>query len=195
MPGIEEYLKTFDLKIRKKYKDKLLHYADILFETSKKFNLTGLKTREDILLKLVVESLLFFKIKNHAELKRICDIGSGAGIPGIPIAICAPGKKVFLVESVKKKVAFLKRIKVDLSLDNVAINHERAENLGRENRWRERFDCSVARALGPIEKTCELCSPFIKTLGTLVVFTGSEKRFRDKKIKEKLKLKKEGLYL
>ncbi|MDD3625969.1 MAG: 16S rRNA (guanine(527)-N(7))-methyltransferase RsmG [bacterium] len=166
-------------------------YSSLLLEESKKISLTGYKSRAEIFEKLINPSIklsAIFKLNSGA---RIIDVGSGIGIPGIPMAIEMKEMEIYLVESIKKKIDFLNKAKSVLSLNNIEIITGRAEEFGRKEEFREQFDISVCRAIGGLGVSLELLSPFCMVGGKVMVFRGNnEKGHPDfKLIEEELGLK------
>jgi 16S rRNA (guanine527-N7)-methyltransferase len=105
----------------------------------------------------------------HAgEPLRLVDVGSGGGMPGVPLKIAFPGLRVTLVESVGKKAEFLRSTVAQLGLTDVEVVAERAESLARHPEYRDAFDWATARALGPLPVVVELCAPFLSPGGLLV---------------------------
>ena len=105
---------------------------------------------------------------------RCIDIGSGGGLPGIPLAIVFPGLQMTLLESAGKKAAFLREAAAALGLENVSVIVARAEDAARDPDTRESFDLAVARALAPLDVALELCLPFVKPGGLLILPRGSD---------------------
>lgn len=147
---------------------KFERYASLLLEWNEKFNLTAIKNIDDIEEKHFVDSLYMDK---YVELnnRRLLDVGSGAGFPGIPLAIAHPDLKVTLLESNGKKVSFLKEVVKQLKLKNVEIIQGRAEEL----KMRENFDIVTARAVKELNILLELCFYLVKVGGRFVAYKSS----------------------
>ena len=103
---------------------------------------------------------------------RLIDVGSGAGFPGLPLAIARPDLQVTLLDSLAKRIAFLTAVTEALGLTNVRLIHSRAEDGGRDSALRERFDVAVARAVAPLPVLCELLLPFVRVGGRMVCYKG-----------------------
>ena len=142
-------------------------YRKLLLEWNEKFNLTAITDEEEIEEKHFIDSLLptKFVILNKGKL---LDIGSGAGFPGIPLAIYQPNLKVTLLESNGKKVSFLNEVVKQLDLKNVTVSNGRAEDL----KVRSSFDYVTARAVKSLNILVELSIPFVKVHGTLLAYKG-----------------------
>jgi 16S rRNA (guanine527-N7)-methyltransferase len=105
---------------------------------------------------------------------RCIDVGSGGGLPGIPLAIAFPGLQVTLLESVGKKAAFLRDAVADLDLSGVSVRNGRAEEAARDPSERDAYDLAIARALAPLPVALELCLPFARPGGVAVLPRGSD---------------------
>lgn len=149
---------------------KLDLYGEKLQEYNKKFNLTAITETESIYLKHFYDSLCLTKAIDLTKIKNICDFGTGAGFPGMVIAIFFKDLKVYLIESNKKKCEFLSMIKELLNLDNVSVINERAEKYSKENR--EQFDAVTCRAVSHLQIVLELAVPMLKTNGLFVPLKG-----------------------
>lgn len=154
-----------NLALDKKALSLLEEYYNILIEENKKYNLTRIIGKEDVYLKHFYDSLTITKIIN-IEKKNICDLGSGAGFPGLVLAICFPNAKITLIESNGKKCKFLNIVKERLLLNNVNIINARVEEYAKENR--EIFDIVTARAVAPIKHLLEYGVPLVKIKGYFV---------------------------
>ena len=136
--------------------DKELHsldrYYQILKEENSKYNLTRIIEEEEVYLKHFYDSLTITKVVN-IDNRSICDLGSGAGFPGLVLAICFPNAKLTLIEANGKKCHFLNIVKESLNLDNVTIINTRVEDYSKKNR--EVFDIVTARAVAPLKHLLE----------------------------------------
>ena len=140
-------------------------YEKLLREWNEKFNLTAILDDDGILEKHFIDSIYSIKYVDFAN-KSLCDIGSGAGFPGIPLALLIPSLNVTLVESNGKKITFLNEMKKVLELDNVAVIQSRAEEL----KQRETFDYVSARAVTQLNVLSELSIPLLKVKGKLIAY-------------------------
>lgn len=137
----------------------LLKYLDLLSMKNKVMNLTAIREEKDILEKHFIDSLLLTKLINDDE-KNIIDLGTGAGFPGLVLAIFYPEKKFLLVDSVKKKIKFIDEVIEELKLENVKTSSERAEELIKNKR--EKFDLALCRGVANLRIILEYLLPFIK---------------------------------
>ena len=146
--------------------DKELHsldrYYQILKEENSKYNLTRIIEEEEVYLKHFYDSLTITKVVN-IDNRSICDLGSGAGFPGLVLAICFPNAQLTLIEANGKKCHFLNIVKESLNLDNVTIINTRVEDYSKKNR--EVFDIVTARAVAPLKHLLEYGIPLVKVNG------------------------------
>lgn len=143
-------------------------YKDLLLEWNKKFNLTAITDEDEIEEKHFIDSLMLL---NYVSLdnKSLLDVGSGAGFPGIPLAIACPKAKITLLESNGKKVAFLKEVVLQLKLNNVEIVQARSEEFNK----REQFDYVTARAVKELNILLEICFYLVKVGGAFIAYKSS----------------------
>lgn len=141
-------------------------YEKLLLETNKKFNLTAIDDEESVLYKHFVDSLYAAKFVDF-DNKTLCDLGTGAGFPGLVLAIMFPSLNVTLVEANGKKVSFLKEVINELKLHNVEILNIRAEQL---NNLKNSFDYVSARAMTRLNVLVELAIPLCKVNGKLLAY-------------------------
>ncbi len=152
--------------------DKRSSYINEIVEWNKKFNLTGLKPSEDIRLKLYDDSLNISKAVDLSKNIKIVDIGCGAGFPGIPLKIEYPNIDLTLIDSVGKKIDFVKHIIELLELENTRAICSRAEEAAKD--LRERFDVAVSRAVAKLNVLSEYCLPFVKVGGIFIAQKGPD---------------------
>lgn len=107
-----------------------------------------------------------------AQGASLIDVGSGAGFPGLPLAIARPDLQVTLLDSLMKRIHFLDAVVKELGLTNVKLVHSRAEDGGRDVKLREQYDIAVARAVAPLPVLCELLLPFVKVGGRMICYKG-----------------------
>ncbi len=148
--------------------DVFLCYVDLLRKWGKRINLSSVLTDREIIIKHMIDSLTVAEFMPPGS--RVIDIGTGAGFPGIPLSIHDPSLEVTLLESVGKKVAFLKDAKRSLGLSGIDIRHGRAEEIDREGRGG--FDRVVFRALGSIDTVVALGTPYLDIGGEMVIMKG-----------------------
>jgi 16S rRNA (guanine527-N7)-methyltransferase len=149
----------------------LSRYLDVLLAANLRMNLTRISDRAAAEVQHVGDSLTLLPHLPPGAI-RVVDVGSGGGVPGIPLAIVRPDARFMLVESTKKKAAFLKDAVAQLGLSNVSVSEWRAEDVGRSNS-RETFDVAVARAVATLDWLAEWCLPLVKKGGKLLAMKGA----------------------
>ena len=154
---------------------KLSQLEDYMFFTlqeNEKFNLTAHKEIDSFIIKNILDSLLLVKfIDFDISNKTVIDIGSGAGLPGIPLAIYYTNTKFYLLEPIKKRANFLEQVKQKLNLENVTVINGRAEEIFKESDLR--FDFATARAVANLNILLELTIPLLKVGGIFMCYKGS----------------------
>ena len=156
---------------------KLLMYYELLIERNRVMNLTAITEFEDVIIKHFADSLAPLSIECLAKsfTKPNCsllDLGTGAGFPGLTLAIALPETTVTLADSLNKRTNFLEDVKNNLKLDNINVVNGRAEDLGKTSDYREKFDIVVSRAVADYRILCEYCLPFIKKGGIFAAWKG-----------------------
>jgi 16S rRNA (guanine527-N7)-methyltransferase len=161
--------------------DRLGRYLDLMLETNRSFNLTSITDPEEAWTRHIFDSLTLLPYVSGAiesagtNETRVLDVGSGAGLPGIPLAIALPAARVTLLEATGKKACFLERIRDELALGNVDIINERAELAGQNpNAHREKYDLVLSRAVGQLSTLLELTIPFARTGGLVLAIKGAK---------------------
>ncbi|MFD1066990.1 16S rRNA (guanine(527)-N(7))-methyltransferase RsmG [Oceanobacillus locisalsi] len=149
-------------------------YFKELVEWNEKINLTAITDMEEVYEKHFYDCITAAFYTDMTQELSICDIGAGAGFPSIPLKICFPHLKVTIIDSLKKRITFLNHLANKLELTDVAFYHDRAENAGKKEDFREQFDLVTARAVARMSVLSELCLPFVKTGGYFVAMKGSQ---------------------
>ena len=157
------------IKIDENQKNQLVSYMELTLKANESFNLTANDTKESFMIKNIIDSLLIVKNLNLDE-KNILDLGSGAGLPGIPLAIYYKNTNFTLLEPLTKRANFLKEIAQKLGLKNVKVVNERAEIFIKNAR--ESFDFVTSRAVSRLNILLELSIPFLKVGGKLIAYKG-----------------------
>ena len=144
-------------------------YFDELIEWNKMFNLISFKSAEDILYRHFADSLYAAKaVHSTLPLLKFADLGTGSGMPGIPVKIALPHIKMTLVESITKKCSFLENVNQKLSLDMEILN-KRAEEIGQDKNYRAQYDCVLSRAVSKFSPNLEISIPLLKIGGCFIV--------------------------
>jgi 16S rRNA (guanine527-N7)-methyltransferase len=168
---ILEWLSVRKIDLNKATMDKMLVFAEMIHSTNQKFNLTGLKTKDEILTELILKSIEPVCDIIVPRGTRFADIGSGAGIPGIALAMYFDNFSGILIESNQKKVAFIKGVIDELKLKGIEVICSRAEEIAGSAVHREQYDWGFARAFGKLHISIELVAPFVKKNGHLYIYS------------------------
>jgi 16S rRNA (guanine527-N7)-methyltransferase len=150
--------------------DRLNRYLDLLLQANATMNLTRITDRAAAEVQHVGDALTVLPLLAAGNL-RVADVGSGGGVPGIPLAIARGDLQVLLIESTRKKAAFLERAIADLALTNVRVSSDRAEDVGQSD-LRETFDVAIARAVATLDWLAEWCLPLVKVKGKVLAMKG-----------------------
>jgi len=149
-------------------------YFRTLVEWNEKINLTAITNEEDVYLKHFYDCITAAFYYDFNQDLHICDVGAGAGFPSIPLKICFPHVKVTIVDSLQKRIGFLNHLANELKLTDVAFYHDRAENFGKNMKFRETFDIVTARAVARMSVLSELCLPLVKKGGVFIAMKGAQ---------------------
>lgn len=170
--NLKRLLNEINVNITEKQILKFYEYMNLLLEWNEKINLTAITEQNEIILKHFVDCLTIQKyIENN---NNIVDIGTGAGFPGIPLAIMNNKNKFVLVDSLNKRINFLNDVKEKLELENVDAIHARAEEFCQNKMYREKFDIAVSRAVANLSVLAEYLLPAIKVGGKVICMKGSK---------------------
>ncbi|MBQ6400668.1 MAG: 16S rRNA (guanine(527)-N(7))-methyltransferase RsmG [Firmicutes bacterium] len=150
----------------------LLSYMDRILERNRQVNLTAITDREQFIEKHIIDSLACAGTEAFGRSGRIIDVGTGGGFPGVPLAVAFPEKSFILLDSLNKRVKIVDELCRELGIVNVTAVHGRAEDLARQEDFRDGFDLCVSRAVANMSTLCELCLPFLRVGGTFIAYKG-----------------------
>lgn len=167
---LEDGFKNLKLSYDEDIINKFEKYKEILKEWNQKINITSIENDEEIYVKHFLDSVILLNENNKDEKKSIIDVGTGGGFPGIPLKIMNNNYSVTLLDSLRKRIDFLKIVVNELNLHDVSFMHGRAEDYGQDKNFREKFDICVSRAVAPLNVLCEYCLPFVKVGGYFAAY-------------------------
>ena len=155
--------------------ERLRAYLEALRDANTRFNVTAIVEPEAMWVRHIQDSLTLVPFLASAEAKTVIDIGSGGGLPGIPLAIVMPEVQFTLLEATGKKAAFIKETIAALGVSNARILNDRAETAGQDHRdHRAKYDAVVARAVGKLNVLAELTVPFAREAGSIFLIKGDK---------------------
>ncbi len=166
-------LDEIDLHLEKYQIEQFKDYYDLMIETNKVMNLTTITDLDEVIIKHFVDSLVINKLISLTD-EKIIDVGTGAGLPGIPIKIAYPDTNVLLLDSLKKRLRFLDEVIMECSLIDIETVHGRAEDMGRNPKYRENFDICVSRAVANLATLSEYCIPFVTKGGLFISYKAGD---------------------
>ena len=173
-----EELAQLNIFITDEQLDLLDRYYQLLIEWNNKINLTTIINKEEVYLKHFYDSLTIVKVINLNDINSICDVGTGAGFPGIVLKILFPKLKVTLIDSLNKRIIFLNEVISKLGLINIIAIHTRVEEYGKSNR--EKYDLVISRAVASLNILIEYCVPLAKIGGYFIAMkANAEKEIED----------------
>ncbi len=173
MDILTDGLRKLDISYNDIQIDLVNRFYEMLIERNKVMNLTRITDKKEFYEKHILDSLLVCKI-NDLRNKKIIDIGTGAGFPGIPVKIFFPETDMVLLDSLNKRLVFIDDVINELHLESVITVHGRAEELGHDKRFRESFDIVLSRAVADLSVLSELCIPFVKVNGLFISYKSSD---------------------
>lgn len=170
---VHDDLATLGIELPLELLERLARYLDMLLQANKRFNLTAVREPDAAWRKHIIDSLtILLGLEPLEESKSVIDVGSGGGLPGIPVAISRPDLQVTLLEATGKKARFLQQCVDELPLPNTRVVQARAEEAGRNPAHRESYDAVICRAVGPMNELLEYTLPLARQGGVLLAMKG-----------------------
>lgn len=161
-----------DVNLNEEQIKSFYEYMNLLLEWNEKINLTAITEQNEVILKHFIDSMTV--LKDLKDNQNIIDVGTGAGFPGIPIAIVKKNCKITLMDSLNKRIKFLDEVINKLELKNVNAIHSRAEDMGQNTLYREKFDIAISRAVANLTVLSEYLLPFVKVGGMCICMKGPD---------------------
>ena len=187
-----EKLKELNIILNQVQLNQLEKYYELLIEWNKKINLTRIVEKKNVYLKHFYDSITLIKAIDLTKEQELCDIGTGAGFPGIVLKIVFPNLNITLVDALNKRIEFLKLVIKELNLKNINAIHERAEVFIRKNK--NKFDIITCRAVAKLNIISEICIPGLKINGYFIPMKAQiDEEIKDIKFLDKLNSKLENI--
>lgn len=152
--------------------EKFMIYMGLLLEWNEKINLTAITDQKEIIQKHFIDSLTV--LSYIKEDSKVIDVGTGAGFPAIPLKIADNSIEITLLDSLNKRLNFLKEVIEQLHLNNIKTVHGRAEELGKNRDYREQYDVAISRAVAPLNVLVEYLLPLVKLNGVCICMKGNK---------------------
>lgn len=149
-------------------------YYNLLIEWNENINLTAITDPQEVAIKHMVDSLSCYQPALFTPGVSVIDVGTGAGFPGLPLKIFQSDIDLTLMDSLNKRLNFLREVIATLGLEGVNTVHARAEEAGKNKQYREHYQLAVSRAVARLNVLCELCLPFVKIGGSFVALKGAQ---------------------
>lgn len=172
MSKLDELLKSQGFELNGEQLNNFEEYRENLVETNKFLNLTSITEEVEVNYKHFLDSILPLKYIDIKPNSTMIDIGTGAGLPGLPLKFVRPDLKITLMDSLNKRIKFLDDVIVKQDLKDIEAVHGRAEEMGRDGKFREKYDYSISRAVSRLNTLVEYCIPFVKVGGYFVSMKG-----------------------
>lgn len=173
---LKKCILDFSLSLHEEKLYKLYLFLLRLAEANKRTNLTSIVAWDEMVIKHLLDSLVLFKTPWWQETGSLLDVGSGAGFPGLPLALLFPEKPIYLLEANKKKIRFLESIKKEQGLASLRILADRAETIAHDPSYREKFSLVVARAVARLPTLLEITLPFCRLGDFFIAYKGPRAR-------------------
>lgn len=169
-----EGARNLNVQLTDQQVEQLIQYKEILVEWNEKMNLTAITEDFEVITKHFLDCLTVQSSIDLTKVETLVDVGTGAGFPGLVLKIAFPNVKITLIDSLNKRLKFLQHVIDTLGLQNIECVHGRAEDLGKNKLYREKFEVCASRAVANLAVLSEYTLPFVKKGGYLIALKGQK---------------------
>ncbi len=174
MKELEKALQQLHIAYEPQMLAQFASYMEGVLSWNEKVNLTRITDHEEFVIKHFIDSVICCGSEEFRQAKKIVDVGTGGGFPGVPLAILSPDKDYTLIDSLQKRLKIIDTLCAEAGIRNVTTLHGRAEDLAADPKYRQQFDLCVSRAVANTAVLAEYCLPFIRTGGWLLAYKGPD---------------------
>lgn len=171
--SLAEQLASVEVHATDRQLDQLIQYMSLILDRNQHINLTAIREEDAFLKGHYVDSAFLCTLTEYQRAETVLDMGTGAGFPGVPLAILSPEKQFTLVDSLAKRLRVIDEFADTIGITNVKTIHARAEDIGHDPVHREHYDLVVSRAVAELNTLSEYCLPLVKTGGWFIAYKGA----------------------
>ena len=174
MKELQIALEQLNIPYNEETLEKYRLYMEGIIEWNEKVNLTSITEKDEFIKLHFIDSIMSVPCEEFQKAKKIIDVGTGGGFPGIPLALAAPDKEFVLMDSLNKRIKIINQLCEEIGITNVTAVHARAEELAKNKAHRQKYDLCVSRAVANLSTLSEYCLPFIKQGGWFLSYKGPD---------------------
>lgn len=174
MKELQTALEQLNIPYTEETLEKYRLYMEGIIEWNEKVNLTSITEKDEFIKLHFIDSIMSVPCEEFQKAKKIIDVGTGGGFPGIPLALAAPDKEFVLMDSLNKRIKIINQLCEEIGITNVTAVHARAEELAKNKAHRQKYDLCVSRAVANLSTLSEYCLPFIKQGGWFLSYKGPD---------------------
>ena len=174
MKELQTALEQLNIPYTEETLEKYRLYMEGIIEWNEKVNLTSITDKDEFIKLHFIDSIMSVPTEEFQKAKKIIDVGTGGGFPGIPLALAAPDKEFVLMDSLNKRIKIINQLCEEIGITNVTAVHARAEEMAKNKAHRQKYDLCVSRAVANLSTLSEYCLPFIKQGGWFLSYKGPD---------------------